>query len=49
MKLMADLLGRGIAVVALYRTAPELMWKLLERFSRGENSRGVLQFWLPNH
>jgi hypothetical protein len=31
-------------VVALYRTAPELMWRLLERFSREENSRGVLQF-----
>ncbi|MBL8190653.1 MAG: hypothetical protein JNK38_21720 [Acidobacteria bacterium] len=31
-------------LVALYRTAPELMWSLLERFSREENSRGVLQF-----
>ncbi|HYE75991.1 MAG TPA: hypothetical protein VEF04_21780, partial [Blastocatellia bacterium] len=30
-------------LVALYRTAPELMWRLLERFSREENSRGVLQ------
>jgi hypothetical protein len=31
-------------LVALYHTAPELMWKLLERFSREEESRGVLQF-----
>jgi DNA replication protein DnaC len=27
----------------LYKTAPELMWRLIERISRGEPSRGVLQ------
>jgi hypothetical protein len=31
-------------LVVLYHTAPELMWKLLGRFSREEDSRGVLQF-----
>jgi len=31
-------------LVVLYHTAPEFMWKLLERFSRKEESRGVLQF-----
>jgi hypothetical protein len=28
---------------ALYRTAPDLMWSLLEHFSQAEPSRGVLQ------
>lgn len=31
-------------LVAIYRNAPDLMWRLLEHFSREENSRGVLQF-----
>ncbi len=33
-------------LVVLNRTSPELMWRLLEHFSREESSRGVLQFLL---
>jgi hypothetical protein len=30
-------------LILLYETAPDLMWSLMEKFSREENSRGVLQ------
>jgi hypothetical protein len=33
----------AINLNSLYYTAPELMWELLERISREDNSRGVLQ------
>jgi hypothetical protein len=33
----------AIHLNVLYRTAPELMWRLIERLCHGESSRGVLQ------